>query len=171
MATVAWKTIFVIKWNIIYNHCGNIPDCKVCHWSRQGALVPYKICTKTHQWGKKIGPLREKSPKKTITVKLQTKKGWGCTLVRHFWLPLVKIRVVIGCRTTYKPPSNVGICTARTKFHHSHRDYVKICTDSAPAGRLTSHTDKILSKMPWFTVWEILMKKTNGKQAKKKVKN
>ena len=55
-------------------------------------------------------------PKKTNTIKLQMKKGWGCTFVRYFWLLLVKIRGFIDCSGTYEPPFHVAARTARTKF-------------------------------------------------------
>ena len=63
---------------------------------------------------------------------------WWCIFVRHFWLPLVKIRVIFGCSGTYESPSHVRAFTARARtraprlHENSHR--------FAPAGHLLAPT-------------------------------
>ena len=68
-------------------------------------------------------------PKKTITIKLQTKKERGCTFVRHFWLPLVKIWL-LAVAELMNHPSMWPLAPLGPNSHHSHQDYVKICTGS-----------------------------------------
>ena len=107
-----------------------------------------KICTNKV---KKFAPTKI-APKETTTIKLQTKIGWGCTFLGHFWLPLVKIRVVIGCGKTYEPPSQWALTPLGPNLHHTlglcENSHQQVCTSWT-----SSRTDKILSKMPQFTVW------------------
>ena len=96
----------------MYNAC---PDCKVSSVSARRTSPNKNLHQNTNK--AKNSPQSEKSHQRKRSQSFKQKRGtlvW--TFVRHFSLPLVKIRVVIGCGRTYEPPSHVGARTARTKF-------------------------------------------------------
>ena len=69
---------------------------------------------------------------KIITIKLQTKKAWNSTFVRHFWLPLVKTenRWLLAAAGFVNHIPMWALASLGPKSQHSHWDYVKIRTDS-----------------------------------------
>ena len=61
-------------------------------------------------------------------------------LLRHFWLPLVKNRVVIGCGRIYEPLFHVGTRTTRNKFAPLAPRLGENSHWFAPAGHLLAPT-------------------------------